>query len=63
MAFFSARLLSLRHWPTASQQISRRNAMIACTALSAHRAQVLEVDAFIARSVLPRAEGRVSAHG
>lgn len=36
-----------RAWPVESQQGSRRNAMIACTALAARRAEREDVEAFL----------------
>lgn len=37
----------LRRWPVESQQSSRRNAMVACTALAARRAERDEVEDFL----------------
>ncbi|CUR56485.1 conserved hypothetical protein [metagenome] len=59
-ARISTRWQALRHWPTSSQSTSRRNAMVACTALAQHRAEVREVDDYISRAQ-PRE--RISAHG
>ena len=38
-------------WPVASQEVSRRNAMLAATALTQRRAERLEVEEFFARYV------------
>lgn len=38
----------VRRWPVASQQQSRRNAMIASTALAQRRADLEEVEEFLA---------------
>jgi hypothetical protein len=38
----------VRAWPMDSQQTSRRNAMIACTALAQRRAEREDVDDFLA---------------
>jgi hypothetical protein len=37
-----------RAWPVDSQQVARRNAMIACTALAARRAEREDVEDFLA---------------
>jgi hypothetical protein len=37
-----------RAWPVESQQVARRNAMIACTALAARRAEREDVDDYLA---------------
>ena len=37
-----------RTWPVASQQVARRNAMLACTELAAHRLERDEVAAYLA---------------
>lgn len=49
----------LRQWPVESQQRSCRNAMTACTALAADRAEREDVDDFLRR--LPGA--RIAARG
>jgi hypothetical protein len=51
-----------RAWPVASQQVARRNAMIACTALAARRAEREDVEEFLARAsaVVPAAARRVA---
>ena len=38
----------LGNWAVASQQRARRNAMIACTALAQRRAELLEVEEYLA---------------
>jgi hypothetical protein len=38
-------------WPVTSQEVSRRNAMLAATALTQRRAERLEVEEFFARYV------------
>ena len=43
----------VRAWPVATQQGARRNAMIACTALAARRAEREDVEDFLA-SLAPR---------
>lgn len=48
MTRFPAPLTWLRTWAVASQQRSRRNAMIASTALAQLRAEHLEVEEFLA---------------
>jgi len=40
---------ALRNWPTTSQQRARRNAMVACTALARHTAEIRETEEFLAR--------------
>ena len=40
-------LARLRAWPAASQQGSRRNAMVACTALAQRRAERQDVEDFL----------------
>ncbi len=57
----TSRWQSLRHWPTTSQSTARRNAMMACTALAQHRAEVREVDDYLAGAIQEQA--RISAHG
>lgn len=46
-------------WPVASQEVSRRNAMLAGTELMQRRAERLEVEEFFDRLVEQRASGRV----
>ncbi|MGB0100357.1 MAG: hypothetical protein WBP61_08755 [Nocardioides sp.] len=41
---------AVRRWPVASQLGSRRNAMIAATALAQRRADLAEVEEFLAAS-------------
>lgn len=38
---------TLRDWPTASQQVARRNALVASTALTQIRIEKAEIDAFV----------------
>jgi hypothetical protein len=38
----------LGQWHVRSQQVSRRNALLACTALAERRQELAEVDAFLA---------------
>ena len=52
----------LRDWPVESQQGSRRNAMIASTALAQRRAEREDVEHFLA-SRAREAEPRVSMRG
>jgi hypothetical protein len=54
-----------RSWPVDSQQVARRNAMVACTALAARRAEREEVDEFMAgvRVDAAVAARRVAARG
>lgn len=37
------------HWPVSSQQTSRRNALVACTALAERRREHDEVEEFLER--------------
>jgi hypothetical protein len=39
---------AVTHWPVDSQQVSRRNAMVASTALAQRRAELDEVEEFLA---------------
>jgi hypothetical protein len=54
-----------RSWPVDSQQVARRNAMIACTALAARRAEREDVEEYLARvaGARPTASGRLVVHG
>ena len=45
---FRAALRRAVGWPVESQQRARRNAMIACTSLAQRRAQLTEVERFLA---------------
>jgi hypothetical protein len=38
-----------------SQEAARRNALVACTALAAHRREILEVEEFLAAHAAARA--------
>lgn len=59
----------LQEWAVASQQVARRNAMIAATSLAQQRAETLEVEELLARLSAPHrpeetvAEGTASAAG
>ena len=55
----------VRQWPVESQQRSRRNAMIASTALAQRRAELNDVEDFLAAAGLdPTAEvAAQAAHG
>jgi hypothetical protein len=46
-------LASIYDWSVGSQQVSRRNAMVACTALAQRRAEREEVQEFLASQVKP----------
>ncbi|GAA1765397.1 hypothetical protein GCM10009795_009930 [Nocardioides hankookensis] len=52
---------AVREWPVESQQRSRRNAMIASTALAQRRAELNDVEDFLAALDLQHALGRVPA--
>jgi hypothetical protein len=54
-----------RSWPVESQQVARRNAMIACTALAARRAEREDVEEFLARitAAPPTAPRRLAVRG
>lgn len=56
---------AVRRWPTESQLGARRNAMIASTALAQRRAEIEEVEAFLAgRSHTPTTDDAPhTAHG
>ncbi len=56
---------AVRRWPVESQQHSRRNAMVASTALAQRRAELDEVEEFLAAVVrAPVAEAAAqAAHG
>jgi hypothetical protein len=49
----------LTEWHVRSQQVSRRNAMVACTALAERRHQRIEADEFL-ESLSRRASGRTT---
>ena len=51
---------AVRQWPVESQQRSRRNAMIASTALAQRRAELDDVEDFLAALDLQSALGQVS---
>ncbi|MDF1605190.1 hypothetical protein [Nocardioides sp. YIM 152315] len=52
---------AVRRWPVASQKRSRRNAMIACTALAQRRAELDDVEEFLA--ALHREQALEVVHG
>ena len=47
-------LVLVDRWATRSQERARRNAMAACTVLTARRAERLEVEAFVAEHLARR---------
>lgn len=56
----------LRRWPAESQLRSRRNAMVAATALAQRRAELDEVEEFLAvvgRGPVPEVAAPAAAHG
>ena len=62
---FGHALGSVRRWPVESQQRSRRNAMIASTALAQRRAELNDVEEFLAavgRAPAPEVAAQ-AAHG
>ncbi len=67
--FLLSPLNAVRRWPTDSQLGARRNAMIAATALAQRRAEIEEVEAFLAgrhrMPTLPTTDDTAphSAHG
>jgi hypothetical protein len=42
-------LALVSQWPVRSQQVARRNALVACTALADRRRELEEVEEFLAR--------------
>jgi hypothetical protein len=57
---------AVRRWPVEAQQQARRNAMVAATALAQRRAELEEVQEFLAGVGRPSAEPTVpaeAAHG
>lgn len=44
-------------WPVQSQQVARRNALVACTALADRRRELEEVEEFLARRAETHAAG------
>ena len=56
-------LTHLRAWPVDSQHASRRNAMVACTALAQRRAEREDVEDFLASLGAETALYRRPAHG
>jgi len=53
MSFLTAPFVAIRSWPIESQQRSRRNAMIASTALAQRRAQNRAVDEYLTARAHP----------
>ncbi|GAA1162130.1 hypothetical protein [Nocardioides aquiterrae] len=51
-----------RRWPVESQLRARRNAMVASTALAQRRAELVEVEEYLAASAAAQASVR-AAHG
>ena len=60
---FPSLLTHLRAWPVDSQQVSRRNAMVACTALAQRRAEREDVEDFLASLVAEPSPQRGVARG
>ncbi len=50
-------LTLVSQWPVRSQQVARRNAMVACTALADRRRELEDVEEFLARHAETRAAG------
>ena len=42
-------LRAATHWPVASQQVARRNALVSSTALASRRQELADVEEFLAR--------------
>ena len=59
----SSLLTHLRAWPVDTQLASRRNAMVACTALAQRRAEREDVEDFLASRVPEAAPQREVTHG
>lgn len=56
----------LRRWPVDSQLTARRNAMVASTALAQRRAELDDVEEFLAgldRAPVPEVAAHAAAHG
>lgn len=49
-------------WPVTSQEVARRNAMLASTALTQRRVELLEVEEFLATHLEKRAARPALAH-
>ncbi|RYU12265.1 hypothetical protein [Nocardioides iriomotensis] len=49
-------------WPVTSQEVARRNAILASTALTQRRVELLEVEEFLATYLEKRAAGPALAH-
>ena len=54
-------LVLVGRWSTRSQEQARRNAMAACTVLTARRLERLEVEAFITDRLADRLDDRAGA--
>lgn len=50
-------LTLVSQWPVRSQQVARRNAMVACTALADRRRELEDVEEFLAKNAETRAAG------
>jgi hypothetical protein len=63
--FATQMLDSIRRWPVESQLRARRNAMIASTAIAQRRAELDEVEEFLAALARPAApeDAAQAAHG
>ncbi|GAB2727249.1 hypothetical protein [Nocardioides pakistanensis] len=51
---------SWAQWPVLSQQVARRNALVASTALAEQRRELAEVEEFLARHTAAHAAGPVT---
>jgi len=51
----------LARWPVGSQEVARRNAMVASTALTQRRSELHEVEEFLARHQKRATPGRLGA--
>jgi len=61
MSFLVQPLRTALRWPVESQQHARRNAMIASTALAQRRAELNDVERFLAASSSTRTVSEVAA--
>jgi hypothetical protein len=62
MALLGGPVRWLLAWPVESQQVARRNAMLACTSLTQRRMESQDVADFLA-SFYGRSEPPAAAHG
>lgn len=53
-------LALVSQWPVRSQQVARRNAMVACTSLADRRRELEDVEEFLARHAEARAAGQAT---